>query len=140
MTPNATRWLWIGLTSVIVGLVGPFLVGLGNLGSTLLLVGGIGAMVSLLGLTAALIRGDRSSSKPATVTGPPRPRAPAQDVEQAGGPVEQRAAPDQAPRQVVGDTEADRKQRLDPKNRPANSEVDNTKRVFDPETGRFVDR
>ncbi len=156
MTPTATRWLWMGLTFVIVGLVGPLLFGLGDLGSTLLLCGGTGAMVSLLALSTALVRGDRSRSTATTVTerAQPRPtapgdpvpstyptsREPTQDVERAAAPVKQTAAPAQALRRVGDETEAERKQRLDPKNRPANAEVDNTKRIFDPETGRFVDR
>ena len=35
--------------------------------------------------------------------------------------------------------EQERQERLDPENRPANVEVDNTDRTFDEEAGRFTD-
>ncbi|MGH3414281.1 MAG: hypothetical protein ACRDPH_14500 [Marmoricola sp.] len=39
----------------------------------------------------------------------------------------------------VDDIDQDRSHRLDPENRPENTEVDNTGRTFDPEVGEFTD-
>ena len=39
----------------------------------------------------------------------------------------------------IDEIEAERKERLDPDNRPQNAEVDNTDRDFDTTTGQFTD-
>ncbi len=39
----------------------------------------------------------------------------------------------------IADLEAERRRRLDPDNRPATAEVDNTDREFDTRRGRFTD-
>ena len=44
--------------------------------------------------------------------------------------------PDEETRQQI---EADRRERLDPANRPEGAEVDNTERTFDHERGKFTD-
>ncbi|HET7683147.1 MAG TPA: hypothetical protein VFK34_05735 [Marmoricola sp.] len=41
--------------------------------------------------------------------------------------------------ETIEEIEAERRQRLDPANRPPNAEVDNTHRHFNPETGHFDD-
>lgn len=38
----------------------------------------------------------------------------------------------------IKEIEEERERRLDPENRPANAEVDNTQRDFDPEEGEFT--
>lgn len=43
------------------------------------------------------------------------------------------------PPEQVEEIEKERAERLDPANRPAGAEVDNTQRTFDPERGDFVD-
>jgi hypothetical protein len=46
---------------------------------------------------------------------------------------------DDIPEEEIDEIEAERKQRLDPENRPDMAEVDNTQREFDLERGEFVD-
>lgn len=41
--------------------------------------------------------------------------------------------------QDLDDVEEERRERLDPENRPEGAEVDNTDREFDPEIGQFTD-
>lgn len=46
---------------------------------------------------------------------------------------------DEVPGQELEELERQRAERLDPANRPPNSEVDNTHRTFDPGSGMFTD-
>ena len=60
------------------------------------------------------------------------------DIEDAGGR-ELRPVDERPPDDEVAEMDQERERRLDPDNRPAGSEVDNTERDFEPETGRFTD-
>ena len=69
------------------------------------------------------------------------------DLENDGIPEEERESgtaglpdKDSVPEETIESIEAERKERLDPDNRPDNVEVDNTQRTFDADAGKFTDR
>jgi hypothetical protein len=60
------------------------------------------------------------------------------DIEDAGGR-ELRAVDERPPDDEVQEMEEERDRRLDPDHRRDATEVDNTERTFDPDTGRVTD-
>lgn len=53
--------------------------------------------------------------------------------------VSQYDSPEEAPDELLKEIDEERERRLDPDNRPDGAEVDNSKRDFDVEHGRFED-
>ncbi len=58
------------------------------------------------------------------------------DDDEIGG---YRSVDEEPPEEEIKEIEEERERRLDPDNRPENSEVDNTERTFDFDKGEFKD-
>ncbi|HET8605184.1 MAG TPA: hypothetical protein VFM09_14745 [Marmoricola sp.] len=69
----------------------------------------------------------------------PDDQAPGQTGGQTGGQPDAPGVMREFSEEEVAQIEQERKERLDPDNRPPNAEVDNTDREFDVEHGRFTD-